>query len=442
MEIEGQVILPRYINQVERAKYYKNLDICSGMVNTKCKNYQSRSSIAVIGSLLAAFTLSSCGADSSAATPSVSFITLAPSPAPSPAPTPTPTPTPAPTPTPTAPSEIPSDGLDAIPSNFDVSEWLVPSWGNGLIPDSAKPDVVGAFRFICNPSHLAYADPIVYPNDPSKSHLHQFFGNTLTDENSTYQSLRTTGDSSCNNKLNRSAYWIPAMHDGQGKIVLPDRLTIYYKREPDNAEICTREAGKGCIKLPRGLRYVFGFDMANPTAKTYAHFNCQGKGAKSGNYKNLVALIEECPDNEEIGAIVSAPNCWDGVNLDSPNHRDHMAYTARDRNSGQPSCPASHPWLVPTFTVSAWYTSDQNVASWYFDSDRMPGMPERPAGSTFHSDWFGAWDDDVMDKWTSNCVNLLLNCSGGDLGNGEQLKMFAGFSWTANPRLVDPPTRN
>ena len=343
---------------------------------------------------------------------------------------------------PTEPSEVPIDGFDQIPSNFDVDEWLVPSWGNGLIPDSNEPDVVGAFRFICNPSHLAYADPIVYPNEPSKSHLHQFFGNTLTDANSTYESLRKTGESTCNNKLNRSAYWIPAMHDGHGKIVLPDYLSIYYKREPDDAEICTREAGKGCIKLPRGLRYVFGFDMAKPTETTTVHFNCMGQGAKPGNYENLVDLIQECPVNEQIGALVSAPQCWNGVDLDSPNHRDHMAYAQRNRNTGLVSCPSSHPWRIPTFTVAAWYTSDSNLSDWYFDSDRMPGMPEHIPGSTFHSDWFGAWDDNVMDKWTSNCVNLLLNCSGGDLGNGEQLKMFAGFSWTANPRLVNPPTRN
>jgi hypothetical protein len=39
--------------------------------------------------------------------------------------------------------------------------------------------------------------------------------------------------------------------------------------------------------------------------------------------------------------------------------------------------------------------------------------------------------------WTDNCINKLLNCSGGDLGNGKQLKMFSGFTWNANPRLVN-----
>ena len=68
----------------------------------------------------------------------------------------------------------------------------------------------------------------------------------------------------------------------------------------------------------------------------------------------------------------------------------------------------------------------------------MPGMPMKP-GTSFHSDWFGAWDDDVMKIWTDNCINKLLNCSGGDLGNGQQMKMFKGFKWTANPHLAQPP---
>jgi hypothetical protein len=41
--------------------------------------------------------------------------------------------------------------------------------------------------------------------------------------------------------------------------------------------------------------------------------------------------------------------------------------------------------------------------------------------------------------WQDNCIDKLLNCSGGDLGNGKQLRMFSGFTWSANPRLVDAP---
>jgi hypothetical protein len=71
---------------------------------------------------------------------------------------------PAPAPPPPSMSTTSTSGsveLASIPSNFDVASELVPAWGNGAIPVSGAPDVVGAFRFICNPAHLAKDDPIV-----------------------------------------------------------------------------------------------------------------------------------------------------------------------------------------------------------------------------------------------------------------------------------------
>ena len=64
------------------------------------------------------------------------------------------------------------------------------------------------------------------------------------------------------------------------------------------------------------------------------------------------------------------------------------------------------------------------------------------SGSTFHTDWFGAWDDGILQAWTDNCVGKFLNCSAFDLGNGKQGKVpsqFKGFG-TPVPRLVDVPT--
>jgi hypothetical protein len=62
---------------------------------------------------------------------------------------------------------------DDVASNFNVDS-LVRS---GLsIPPSSAHEPSGNFRFLCRASHLAADDPIVYPNQPGKSHLHHFFG--------------------------------------------------------------------------------------------------------------------------------------------------------------------------------------------------------------------------------------------------------------------------
>lgn len=349
-----------------------------------------------------------------------------------------------------SPTPFPKVGdFNVIPSNFDVNSELVPAWGTGAIPASAKPDVVGAFRFICNASHLLYDDPIVYPGKTGASHLHQFFGNTGVDANSTYSSLRTTGMSTCNNPLNRSAYWMPAMMNGKGQVVKPDFVSIYYKRRPVTDPLC-QKIGKACVDLPKGLRFIFGYNMLGSGKTGGGYFNCDGTannvaGAVPGHYPSIIEAAKNCPAGSSLGAVISAPECWDGVNLDSADHRSHVAYSKYIGQS-YAQCPATHPYVIPTFTLGAWYTTDATLDrsgvwdgtlnSWHLSSDEMANS--RP-GSTFHTDWFGAWDDTVMAMWSDNCINNLLNCSGGDLGNGKQLKMYKGFSWKANPRLVDPP---
>lgn len=338
--------------------------------------------------------------------------------------------------------------LASIPSNFDINQYLVPSWGTGAIPATNKPDVVGAFRFICNPGQVLADDPIVYPGQPGKSHLHQFFGNTAANANSTYPSLRTTGESTCENILNRSAYWIPAMMNGKGKVVRPDYVTIYYKRRPASDPECLHMSLKGCRNLPRGLRYIFGYNMTTNQPGSDFFFNCDGPTATPGHYPDIVAAAKACPVGNRIGVIIGGPECWDGQNLDSPDHRSHMAYPSYGW-WGYEKCPDTHPYVIPAFTLGAWYTVDADLdrsgnwdattTTWRLASDAMPGMaPQRP-GTTMHADWFGAWDDSVISMWSANCVDKLLNCSGGDLGNGKQLRMFDGFSWNANPRIVDPP---
>lgn len=340
-----------------------------------------------------------------------------------------------------AEAPVGADGVQlvSIPSNFDTKALLQPAWGTGAIPPSASPDVVGAFRFVCMAGHISKDDPIVYPGQPGKAHHHQYFGNTLTNANSNYKSLRSSGESTCNNKNNRSAYWQPAMFNGKGMIVRPDYVTIYYKRRPASDPICQgfdKPQGQGiCGPLPRGLRFIFGYNQVNPSKPPLGNFyyNCDGPGATQGHYKTIREAIPFCPAGSKLGAILQAPDCWDGKNLDSPDHQTHVANGSYG-DWGYYRCPTTHPHVIPAFQQAAWYTVDVDLPTWRLSSD-MEGME---SGSTLHGDWFGGWDDPVMASWIANCINRKLNCSGGDLGNGQQITPI-GLTYVANPRLVPIP---
>ena len=88
--------------------------------------------------------------------------------------------------------------------------------------------------------------------------------------------------------------------------------------------------------------------------------------------------------------------------------------------------------------MGAWFTQAAGE-SYSLVSDDMDTSPGHKRGDTFHADFFMAWDPVVHDMWEKNCIDKMLNCSAGDLGNGKAIKQSWPHSWTANPRLVELP---
>ena len=286
-------------------------------------------------------------------------------------------------------------GAAAIGSNFDVSSALQPAWGTGGIPKSAAPDVMGAFRFVCGAGQLKSDDPIMYPGQPGKSHLHQFFGNTAADANSTYSSLRSSGDSTCNwtgngTAANRSSYWMPAMLDGRGNVVRPDWIFIYYKQVASQDHPAC--AGK-CINIPNGLRFIYGWDPTGVnSAKTgTAYYNCQGPTAVAGHYQDLTNVKSWCPPGNQLGAIITAPSCWDGKNRIVQTIAAMSATPATNgilidfRNSpkacGTPSDRATIPRYGPSVPTT-WFPESQGATLTTLTTSKGGTHPSRVSGGT------------------------------------------------------------
>ncbi len=117
---------------------------------------------------------------------------------------------------------------------------------------------IGAFRTVCDFSHMAFDDPIVYPGQAGRSHLHAFFGNSGTDANSTAESIAGSGNSTCRGgTINRTAYWAPAVIDTRdGTPVKPDVLIAYYKTG-------YRGIAPAAVQpMPAGLRMIAGDSKA------------------------------------------------------------------------------------------------------------------------------------------------------------------------------------
>lgn len=317
-----------------------------------------------------------------------------------------------------------------IASNFAIVTNSTPNTSGHLVEYSGLSGmpgpgfgIEGAFRMGCNLSHLSYDDPIVFPGQSGASHLHHFFGNTLVDYNSTYSSLRQTGSGTCDGKeLNRTGYWFPAMIDPvRNKVIGPKNILIYYKAldGASNELSQTRNLVRG-LKIVAGPRPGFESDTEG-----FVGWACEaGNGAPDTAEHTTIAAISSCPSTNRFRVWLDFPTCWDGVNL-WLSDRSHMAYA----NSGTNACPPGYSVRIPHITVILfWSHSGQSdYQNWYLSSDRHNGA-NYDGGETFHSDWFGAWDQDVSNHWARECDGITV---GGGSGTRREcdvgvLGQFAG----------------
>jgi hypothetical protein len=359
-----------------------------------------------------------------------------------------------------------SDWRSACAANSSANCGTNANYGTPAAGDEGK------LRFICDPSHLSYDDPIVYPGQQGLAHLHHFFGNPGTNYASTYASLRSnTTPSTCDGgPLNNTAYWFPAMiNGGQNKVQVPDFIELYYNTQRETltdylSPLCADNGGwpyyggpqivcttPAVRRMERGLKYIMGHLASsglNPTGYPNLRetgqptvpftWSCGGVGAKAVFWddSNNANGVQSCAAGTGLQVRLEAPNCWNGA-YDSADHFSHMSYTVGDMY-GRTACPATHPYrmIALTIIISWSHNGQADYSTWYLSSDRFNGATH-PAGKTFHTDWFGAWDDETQDGFHQEINGMFPNSLpysapttsphvresvDGGLGNGFALK--------------------
>jgi Domain of unknown function (DUF1996) len=276
----------------------------------------------------------------------------------------------------------------------------------------------GSFRNVCKPSHYAKDDPLVFPGQAGKAHLHVFFGNTGTNAASTYDSLRASGNGTCRGGIaNRSAYWAPALLNN-GRLLQPIESNFYYKTAYQGLKPADMN------DIPNGLRMIAGDAKATPSSpqsQSIAWWTCHNHYTERGHTDG----ITDCRDfrNDPADAleqVIAFPQCWNGRDVDSPDHKSHMAYGT---GSG---CPSTHPVAIPEVSTLIEYkwTEDMYVQNLRLASDAYSGGA---GGFSNHADYFEAWDPatrklfiDGCDRASADCHSHLLGCS----SPGDQCKMI------------------
>ena len=255
-------------------------------------------------------------------------------------------------------------------------------------------DHVAQFNVMCSADHYAANDPIVYPGQPGKSHMHTFYGNTSTDAASTLTSLSAASPSSCGRGMGTSdlsAYWVPSLiktnADGSTSVVKSEQTNVVYYRRAGGGR------GPGVLPFPAGLRMIAGDAMAtSDQSLSIVQWDCSGGGLET-------AHIHACPgsDSAHLHASLVFPSCWDGVHLDSANHKSHMAYAAQDG-----TCPADHPVSLPEVTFEVDFPGITGDASYHLASGGI---------YSWHGDFIADWNNQVQNALVVSCLNSPHECA-------------------------------
>ena len=244
-------------------------------------------------------------------------------------------------------------------------------------------------------------------------HVHDYIGNQDNDAFSSDQDFAKAG-TSCQNKGDKSSYYWPVLRvqDGTkefdndklgggaegntGRILTAKQATLDFVGSP---------RGK-VVAMPKFLRIITGDAKAfvNGTANANASWSCTG-------FENKVQLKDKyplCPRGSNVVRTFKFQSCWDGTNIDSANHRTHVAFA--DANGNCPTGFKAIPQLVQrlVYAVNAPSVKNNGKTSPFYALDGFPEQQHKPV--TDHGDFIDVFDAKVMNK-AVQCINTGRKCS-------------------------------
>lgn len=241
-----------------------------------------------------------------------------------------------------------------------------------------------------------------------------------------YDQARRSTCSTCSVKEDLSNYWIPTLfYKAQNGSFYPVEQSggalIYYLQR-------VGFPNEPLFAFPKGFRMLAGDPLlrsfSNTSEQKAVSFACLDYSQPSPETPGFPT--KNCPSG--LRMQVFFPSCWDGKNLDSPDHKSHVAYPSRVDN-GQ--CPSSHPVHLISIFYEVTFDVDSWKDEWYNGKWPFVLSTGDPTGYGFHGDFVNGWDIDVLQKAVDGCKN--------DSGKVEDCPYLTFFDKDAQNDCYIPP---
>ena len=269
------------------------------------------------------------------------------------------------------------------------------------------------FTVNCSPLTIQRSDPIVNPGATS-SHVHVVLGGNGFAPSMDYASTQKSTCTSCTIKGDNSNYWTPNLYYRNKNGTYQDVPlaggrggTVYYQQRS------TYKGNTTITAFPEGFRMLAGspfnkiVDLKNTTEEAIT-FVCLDYSGKTNYPEGQILPTVNCPDG--VRAQVYFPQCWDGKNLDSEDHKSHMAYPS-NYNGGE--CPDTHPVpMMGLFYEFLYGTGDFDF--WTPDGAQQPFVFSMGdvTGRGFHGDFVSGWDVNILQNGINKKTTMDAGCAG------------------------------